>query len=88
MGSWKIIVMSLPRISRISDSERRSRSRPSNQISPETISAGGMSSSRMMVSDVTLLPQPDSPTRPMVSPRLMEKLTPSTAGTVPSMTWK
>jgi hypothetical protein len=31
------------------------------------------------------LPQPDSPTRPRVSPRRMEKLTPSTAKTFPAL---
>ena len=88
IGSWKIIAMSLPRTWRISSSVRSSRSRPSNRISPVGISAGGMSSRRMIDSDVTLLPQPDSPTMPSVSPRMIEKLTPSTARTVPSMTWK
>ncbi len=41
-----------------------------------------------MVSAVTLLPQPDSPTTPSVWPRLIENETPSTALTRPSMTWK
>ncbi len=64
IGSWKIIAMSLPRTWRISSSGSASRSRPSNRISPVGISAGGMSSRRMIDSDVTLLPQPDSPTMP------------------------
>ena len=88
-GSWKIIAISLPRIRRISPSGSDSTSRPSNQISlPSPISAGGMSSRRMIVIAVTLLPDPDSPTIPSVCPRPSEKLTPSTAGTVPSMTLK
>ncbi len=33
---------------------------------------------------VVVLPQPDSPTRPSVSPSRMSKLTPSTACTVPT----
>ena len=37
-----------------------------------------------MASALMLLPQPDSPTRPTVSPGAMAKLTPSTACTVPS----
>ena len=37
----------------------------------------------MMVKAVVLFPEPDSPTRPNVSPALMEKLTSSTALTVP-----
>ena len=52
------------------------------------ISAGGMSWRRMIESEVTLLPQPDSPTIPRVSPGMIEKLTPSTALTTPSITWK
>jgi hypothetical protein len=88
-GSWKIIAMSLPRILRISPSGSLSRSRPSNQASLSApISAGGMSSRRMIVSAVTLLPEPDSPTMPRVWPLPSEKSTPSTAGTTPSMTRK
>ncbi len=88
IGSWKIIAMSLPRTWRISSSLSPSRSRPSNMISPVGISAGGTSSRRMIDSDVTLFPQPDSPTMPSVSPGMIEKLTPSTALTTPSITWK
>ena len=40
---------------------------------------GGLGTSRMIDSDVTDLPQPDSPTMPSVSPGASEKLTPSTA---------
>ena len=39
----------------------------------------GSSSSRISDSAVTLLPEPDSPTMPSVSPAATEKLTPSTA---------
>ena len=68
-GSWKIIAISLPRILRISPSGSDRTSRPSNQTSlPAPISAGGMSSRRMIVSAVTLLPDPDSPTMPSVWP--------------------
>ena len=38
----------------------------------------------MIVRQVTLLPQPDSPTIPRVWPFSTEKLTPSTALTMPS----
>ena len=41
----------------------------------------------MIDSDVTLLPQPDSPTRPMISPRSTWKSMPSTARTTPSRVW-
>ena len=40
---------------------------------------GGLGTSRMIDSDVTDLPQPDSPTMPSVSPGARVKLTPSTA---------
>ena len=58
-GSWKIIAISLPRILRISPSGSDRTSRPSNHTSlPAPISAGGMSSRRMIVMAVTLLPEP------------------------------
>src|SRR6266542_3192460 len=41
-----------------------------------------------MARPVVDLPQPDSPTRPSVSPRLMENDTPSTARTAPTLRWK
>ena len=88
IGSWKIIAISPPRTWRIWSIGSFSRSRPSNNTSPPTILPGGMSIRRMIVWAVTLLPHPDSPTRPTVPPRGMEKSTPSTALTVPSMTWK
>ena len=43
------------------------------------ISVGGISF--MIIRPVVVLPQPDSPTRPTVSPRPMSKLMPSTART-------
>jgi hypothetical protein len=51
-------------------------SAPLNRISPELGSI-----SRRMQRPVVDLPQPDSPTRPRVSPGAMSKLTPSTACT-------
>src|SRR5689334_18335736 len=44
-----------------------------------------LSRSRMIESAVTLLPQPDSPTSPTVSPSATSKLTPLTARTSPSL---
>ena len=44
----------------------------------------GRPMSRRIDSAVMLLPQPDSPTTPSVSPSSIEKLTPSTALTTPS----
>src|SRR5437867_13359525 len=45
---------------------------------------GGEGMRRMMESEVTLLPQPDSPTRPSVLLSPISKLTPSMARTSPS----
>ena len=88
IGSWKIIEISLPRISRMRDSENPSTSCPSNTIRPLSIRPVGEATSRSTDSAVTLLPQPDSPTMPSVPPAGRSKLTPSTAGTTPSSVWK
>src|SRR5216683_7022556 len=47
----------------------------------------GGSMSRMIDSAVTLLPQPDSPTKPSVRPCSSENVTPSTARMTPSLVW-
>ncbi|KAG1387040.1 hypothetical protein G6F59_016583 [Rhizopus arrhizus] len=80
MGSWKIIEIWLPRMARMDFSGRASRSRPSNSMRPPATRPGARSR-RMMDSDVTLLPQPDSPTRPSVSPRRRSNESLSTATT-------
>src|SRR5580704_4159098 len=49
-------------------------SSPSNTIRPDDLSI-----SRITIIEVVDFPQPDSPTRPTLSPRAMEKLMPSTA---------
>src|ERR1700730_2752622 len=49
-------------------------SSPSNMITPSVLSMR-----RMIMVDVVDFPQPDSPTRPTLSPRPIEKLMPSTA---------
>jgi len=54
---------------------------PSNRMEPELAFSSATSRRPMVV-----LPQPDSPTRPNVSPRPMAKLTPETALTEP--TWR
>src|SRR5579884_2298038 len=79
--------MSLPRTSSISSSEISRRLRPWNITLPAT-ERPGRESSRMMLSAVIDLPQPDSPTTPRVSRSCSEKLTPSTAFTVPSLVKK
>src|SRR5689334_12084522 len=86
IGSWKIIAISFPRTSRISSSVFLVRSWPLNTTLPPTILPGRCS--RMMLSAVTDLPHPDSPTMPRVSPGLSSKETPSTALTVPSLVLK
>ena len=78
IGSWKTMAISSPRTSRISRSESGSRSRPSNITVPETMRPGGDGTSRITASDVTVLPEPDSPTMPSISPGRTLKLTLST----------
>src|ERR1700733_11395092 len=83
IGSWKTIPMSLPRTLRISALDSRTRSRPSSSTCPATIRPPG-GSSRISEVPSMVLPEPDSPTSPSVSPSSMVKLTPSTACTVTS----
>ncbi len=81
-GSWKIIARPLPRIADICLSFLPMSSWPSNMIDPVTLA---FSSRRPMIaSDVTDLPEPDSPTMPSVRPGSRSKLTPRTASTVPA----
>src|SRR6185503_4180593 len=83
-GSWKMNPISLPRSLRMPSADSLSRSTPSKITEPETILPGGFGTSRVSESAVTLLPQPDSPTSPSVSPWPSTKLTSSTARTTPS----
>ena len=85
-GCWKIMLIRSPRILRMSPSGSFSRSVPSNRTSPASIWPG-FPTSRMIERLVTLLPQPLSPTRPMISPESTWKLIPSTARTTPSRVW-
>src|SRR5919199_6156327 len=83
IGSWKIIAMSLPRMSRRRVELMVSRFSPLKIASPlESVFRFGFSP--MIVRQVTLLPEPDSPTIPSVSPFSIENETPSTALTTPS----
>ena len=78
--------ISLPRIRRMSGSDSNSRSLPRNRTRPPAISPGGVGTSRMMDSEVTDLPLPDSPTIAKISPAETVKLMPSTAcATAPSV---
>ena len=83
IGSWKIIAMRLPRMSRICASDRSRRLRPSNMICPSAMRPGE-AISRITDSDSTDLPQPNSPTMPSVRPRSTEISTPSTAAMSPA----
>src|SRR5260221_3714603 len=83
IGSWKIIEMRLPRTARMAAGGRRRRSAPSKRLSPAT-RPGGIATSPMIESAVTLLRHPDSPTRPSVRPASSARLTPSTALKVPA----
>ena len=84
MGSWKIMEIWQPRILRISLRAEASRSSPRTGFSRRRSAPEGSGTSRMMERAVTLLPQPDSPTTPRVSPPRISKSTPSTALTTPS----
>src|SRR5690606_18971348 len=83
IGSWKIMAIRLPRIERMPASSRRSRSLPSNRISPLAISPGGLGIRRRIDRAVTLLPDPDSPTIARVSPPARSNETLSIAVTTP-----
>src|SRR5947209_489651 len=87
IGSWKIIAISLPRISRSRRGLAVSRSSPFHIAVPEDI-ALRRGLSPMIVRHVTLFPEPDSPTMPSVWPLSTEKVTPSTARTRPSSVLK
>src|SRR2546421_5154003 len=76
------MAISAPRMARIASVSSLTRSFPSKTMRPAAISPG-CSINRMMLSAVTLLPHPDSPTRPMIWPGWIVKDTPSTARASP-----
>ncbi len=81
-GSWKIMPISLPRMWRIASSDSVLSSWPSSLMLPPTIEPPP--GSRFMIDNaVIVLPQPDSPTMPSVSPGSTWSVTPSTACTTP-----
>src|SRR5882724_4021438 len=86
IGSWKMIEISLPRISRTSFSDDVSRSRPRKRMLPEGCEALGYGSSFRIDSALTDFPEPDSPTSATHSPRLMENEIRSTASVLPNAT--
>ena len=82
IGFWNTRPAWVPRTSRILSSSSASRFTPLSSTEPDSIRPGG-ATSRSTDMAVTLLPEPDSPTRPSVSPRPTVNDTPSTAVTVP-----
>src|SRR5690348_11804611 len=87
IGSWKIIAISFPRISRSRLGFVVRRSSPFHSAVPDEI-AVRLGLRPMIVRQVTLLPDPDSPTMPRVWPLSTENETPSTARTTPSSVLK
>src|SRR5580704_3587849 len=90
-GSWKIMATRWPRRSPRARGLMSSTSSPSTRMLPDQrVRCSGWS--RRIERRVTLLPEPDSPRMPSVSPRLRSKLTPFTACTVRSgvtkVTWR
>ncbi len=78
-GSWKTTWI-WRRILRISPESSSVSSVPSNRTEPDV----GLISCRT-ARPVVVFPHPDSPTRPSVSPGAMEKDTPDTAWTSPTL---
>ena len=78
-GSWKTVWMRR-RCSHIAPGDSAVTSSPATTMRPE-VGSTSLSTARPTVD----LPQPDSPTRPSVSPCATEKLTPSTARTSPAL---
>ena len=87
MGSWKIMPMRRARSEQRRASEALARSSSSRRMEPVVMTPEGWGRSRMMDMAVTLLPQPDSPTRPVMEPRGTSKEMWSTAVTKPSSVW-
>src|SRR5581483_5335070 len=63
-----------------------SKSSPAKSILPPSIAAFGGSTPRMARASV-VLPQPDSPTSPMISPRRSDRLTVSSTRATPLSAW-
>src|SRR5450830_1502590 len=80
--------MRSPRKARMAAAGNCTRSAPSNLIEPPAMRPWPFGNKPMIDSDVTLLPQPDSPTIPSVRPDSTEKLMPSTAVNSPPSTLK
>ncbi len=77
-GSWKTMAISRPRTWRSSAGFSPTSSRPSSLTEPEAMRPGGSIRPRIE-KPVTLLPEPDSPTSPTISPASSENDTSLTA---------
>jgi len=80
IGSWKTIPTWSPRTWRIASSLKPTRSTPSSRTSPPAMKPP-RGSRRMIDIAAIVLPHPDSPTMPTVSPASTSKDSPSTACT-------
>src|SRR5690349_14307244 len=80
IGSCRIIAIARPRMRRSARALLPVSSSPSKAMLPPAMRAFG-GSSPMMERQVVVLPQPDSPISPSVSPAFSVKLMPSTAFT-------
>src|SRR6476646_6966123 len=83
IGSWNTMAMPGPRIRCMRASESSVSTSPPKRTSPDATRAGGCGSRPVMVSAVTLLPLPDSPTMPRISPSSNENERSSTAVIAP-----
>ncbi len=88
MGSWKIIAILRPRIDCSLRSFIVNKSSPPKTARPPSMRPGGLGTKPITAKLVTLLPLPDSPTRPTVSPGATSNETPRTARTLPSSVLK
>ena len=79
VGSWNTMPTSRPRILRSDSASSVVTSTPSSWIEPCTCAVGG--SRPLIASEVTLLPEPDSPTMPSTWLASTSKSMPRTAGT-------
>ncbi len=87
IAPWKMMLISFQRILLMPYSVRLARLRPSKRTSPETMRPfSGSSLSRL--SAAVVLPQPDSPARPRLSPGATVKETSCTALTSPTPSLK
>ena len=86
IGSWKIIAIPVPHVSRTSSRDREEISLPSNVTVPVRVAVGARRP--IEARERTVLPDPDSPTIPMLSPAAMSRVTPLTACRLPRLVAK